>query len=55
MQFVIHNRYGLTLEQTEKICDSSQFGNIIRAATIGRWDQVTLMLIQEKIIEKWPS
>ena len=51
---IVH-RYKLNSNQEDKFADSPQFENIMMAAHVGRWDQVTLMLIQEKVIDKWPS
>lgn len=50
----IVERYKLDDIQTDGLSNSAQLDNIVRSATYGRWDQVTLMLIQDKIIEKWP-
>lgn len=47
--------YTLDADQYYRLIRSPQLENIIAAAKIRRVDQVTIMLIQDNIIEKWPS
>lgn len=51
----IQGRFQLTSEQMSRLYSAKQIDNILMAAAISRWDQVTLMLIQENVIDKWPS
>lgn len=50
----IQNRFSLSADQLAVLYSAQQIDNILLAAHVGRWDQVTLMLLQEKVIEKWP-
>lgn len=49
---VLGFRMGLTQNQLEQLTKSSLRADILKAAQFGRWDQVTLMLYQDGILER---